>query len=329
MTLRIRLVSVPAAACAALLLAATPLEISAQATPLPAAGTPAAPAAAPATLPPAPTAPTGVSVSSTIHPGDTLLLNVYGEPPQTLVVQADGTVQHSLAGRVLVGGLSVNEARDNVARALKKYYKNPVVALAVQQQGQINVTVLGNVKNPGKYQMRSGSRLSDALAAGGGVATIGARPATARVQQSDGSMQTANVTKLLRDGDPGQNLDLEEGAYVYVSGAETIRVQVLGSVSRPGNVEVNEGDHLSMALARAGAEAASRPDLSRVHLTRTDPKTGATQAYEINFFLAMEKGDQRYDPQLQVNDKVWIPEARQLSPGAIGVFAVLGRLLGL
>lgn len=321
MTLRTKISSSSVAACAALLLAASPLALSAQTTP-------AVPAAVPATVPAA-TAPTGVSVSSTIHPGDTLLLNVYGEPPQTLVVQADGTVQHSLAGRVLVGGFSVAEARDNVARALKKYYKNPVVSLAVQQQGQISVTVLGNVKTPNKYQMRSGSRLSDALAAAGGVATLGVKPPIARVQQSDGSMRNANVQKLLRDGDPAQNLDLEEGAYIYVSGAETIRVQVLGSVSRPGNVEVNEGDHLSMALARAGAEAASRPDFSRVSLTRTDPKTGISNAYTMNFFLAMEHGDQRYDPVLQVNDKIWVPEARQLSPGAIGVFSILGRLLGL
>ena len=325
MILRTHLARALSAASAALLLAATPF--AAQASALGQASTPAAPAAAPS--PAVPSAPTGVSVSSVVHPGDLLAINVYGEQPFTTVVQADGTIQHPLAGRVLVGGLTVPEAHDSLVAALKKYIKKPAVTLAIQQAGQVNVTVLGNVKNPGKYQIRSGGRLSDALAAGGGLATLSGKPATARVQQSNGTMLSANVQKLLRDGDPTQNLDIEEGAYVYISGAETIRVQVVGAVSRPGNVEINEGDHLSMAIARAGAEAASRPDLSRIHLTRIDPKTGEVSGvYELNYFLAAEKGDQRYDPQLQVNDRIYIPEAKQLSTGAMAVFSILGRLLG-
>jgi polysaccharide biosynthesis/export protein len=327
MTLRTHLVRALSAAFAALLLAASPLSVRSadlgQASP---------PAAAPVPAPSAavPTAPTGVSVSSTVHPGDVLAINVYGEQPFTAVVQADGTIQHPLAGRVLVGGLSVPEAHDMLVAALRKYIKKPSVTLAIQQQGQVNVTVLGNVKNPGKYQIRSGGRLSDALAAGGGLATVSGKPPVARVQQSNGSMMTANVQKLLRDGDPTQNLDIEEGAYVYVSGAETIRVQVLGAVSRPGNVEINEGDHMSMAIARAGAEMASHPDLARIHLTRTDPTTGKVSGvYELNYFKAAEGGDQRYDPQLQVNDKIYIPEAKSLSTGAMAIFSILGRLLGL
>jgi polysaccharide export outer membrane protein len=327
MTSRIHLVRALSAGCAALLLAATPLAASSADPAPPAAPVPAAlPPAAPAS---AATAPTGASVSSTIHPGDTLAITIYGELPQNVVVQADGTIQHPLAGRVLVGGLSVPEAHDGLVAALRKYIKKPAVTLAILQQGQITVTVLGNVKTPGKYMMRSGSRLSDAIAAGGGLATLSSRDPVARVQQSNGTMVSANVTRLLRDGDPTQNLDLEEGAYVYVSGAETIRVQVIGAVTRPGNVEVNEGDRLSMAVARAGAEASAKPDLSRIYLTRTDPVTGKTSpSYEINVLNALQRGDQRYDPILQANDKIWIPEARSLNQGAIAIFAVLGRLLG-
>jgi polysaccharide export outer membrane protein len=327
MIVRTHLARALSAASAALLLATSPLAAwAADAIPS------AAPAAAPATVPPLapPTSATGVSVSSTVHPGDTLAINVYGEQPFTAVVQADGTIQHPLAGRVLVGGLSVPEAHDSLVAALRKYIKKPSVTLAIQQQGQINVTVLGNVKNPGKYLIRSGGRLSDAVAAGGGLATISLHDPIARVQQSNGSMTSANVQRLLRDGDPTQNLDLDEGAYVYISGAEMIRVQVIGAVSRPGNVEVSEGDRLSMALARAGAEASAKSDLSRVYLTRTDPATGkTTPSYEINVYNALQRGDQRYDPILQANDKIWIPEARSLSVGAIGILSILGRLVGL
>ncbi|HYZ15136.1 MAG TPA: SLBB domain-containing protein, partial [Candidatus Acidoferrum sp.] len=104
--------------------------------------------------------------------------------------------------------------------------------------------------------------------------------------------------------------------------------QVLGAVTRPGNVEVFEGDRLSMALARAGADTTAKPDLNRVYLTRKDPATGATHTYQFNMFESLQKGDQRFDPVLQKDDTVYIPEAHQMSQAMVGVLGILGRFLG-
>jgi protein involved in polysaccharide export with SLBB domain len=266
--------------------------------------------------------------ASVIHPGDTLAIAVYGDPPLTSVVQADGTIQHPIAGRVLVAGMSAAEARDSLVAALKKYVKHPVVALSVQQQGQISVTVMGNVKTAGKYQMRSGAHLSEAVAAAGGVNTMNGEYPPVRVSQADGSIVTASMQKLLHDGDSTQNVALDDNAMVYVTGAETIRVQILGAVSRPGNVEINKGDRLSMALARAGVDSSTHPDLNRVFLTRTDLATGNTlPSFQIDVHKALEQGDQRYDPIMQRDDKVFVAEARQFSPMSIGLLGILGRLL--
>ena len=230
----------------------------------------------------------------------------------------------------MVGGMSAAEARDSLAKALQKYLKHPIVALSVQQQGAINVTVLGNVKQTGKYQMRNGAHLADAIAASGGVATVNGDYPAARVSQADGTFATVSLQKLLHDGDATQNVELDDNGMVYVLGGETFRVQVLGAVSRPGNVEVTEGDRLSIVLARAGAEASVKPDLNRVYLTRTDPATGKTlPSYQIDVYQALQRGDQRYDPIMRKDDKVYVPEARTVSPATIGVLGILGRLLGL
>jgi polysaccharide export outer membrane protein len=316
------------AASLALLLGAAPFAAVAQTAPTSPA---AAPAATPVPAPPDPPSPAGATVSPVIHPGDTLTITVFDEPtlPQTAVVQADGTIQYPLAGRVLVAGMSAAEARDVLTRALKKYMKHPSVTLAVQQQGQISVLVLGNVKNSGKYQMRSGARLSEAVAAAAGVATSNGEYPVARVSETDGTLATASLEKLFRGGDATQNLPLEDNSIVYVTGAETIRVQVIGAVSRPGNVEVNVGDRLTMALARAGAEAAVKPDLNRVVLTRLDPATGKNTPYQIDLFQALEHGNKRYDPILQKDDTIYVPEARSISAGSMGLLGILGRLLRL
>jgi polysaccharide export outer membrane protein len=312
------------AAVAALLLGVMPLAATAQEPGPLSSPTPVVPQTAP---PPAGGGP--ASVSATIHPGDQLAISVFEHPDlsQTTVVQADGTIQYPLVGRVLVGGMAVAEARDSLAAALKKYLKHPIVSLSMQQQGTIGVSVLGNVKAPGKYQVRSGGRVSDAIAAASGVASTGEYP-IARVQQSDGTLTPVNLQKLLHDGDPTQNIELEDNAIVYVPGGETIRVQVLGAVSRPGNVEINRGDHLSTAVARAGADSASRPDLNRVFITRKDPVSGQSTSYQVNLYLALEKGQMQYDPVLAQDDKVFVPEARGISPVSIGLLGILGRLLG-
>jgi protein involved in polysaccharide export with SLBB domain len=316
------------AAVAALLLAAAPFAPAGAQTP-----STTSPASTPAATP-APSAPdtSGAgTVSPVIHPGDVLFITVFDEPalPQTAVVQADGTIQYPLAGRVLVAGMSAAEARDVLTRALHKYMKHPAVTLAVQQAGQINVLVLGNVKNSGKFQMRSGARLSDAIAAAAGVAVYNGEYPTARISETDGTLATASLEKLIRGGDATQNLPLEDNSIVYVTGAETIRVQVLGAVSRPGNVDVNDGDHLTMALARAGAESSVRPDLNRVTLTRVDPATGKNTSYQIDLFRYLEHGDKRYDPVLRKDDTIYVPEARSVSAGSIGLLGLLGRLLRL
>ena len=85
-----------------------------------------------------------------------------------------------------------------------------------------------------------------------------------------------------------------------------------------------------MALARAGAEASVKPDLNRVYLTRIDPATGKTlPSYQIDLYQALQKGDQRYDPILRKDDKIYVPEARSISAASMGLLGILGSLLRL
>ena len=93
--------------------------------------------------------------------------------------------------------------------------------------------------------------------------------------------------------------------------AETIRVQVLGAVARPGNVELREGDRLLLALARAGVSENLSSDLRRVHLIRLGATTGSTAPsyYQIDVYQAMLQGDQRFDPILRNGDKIFVPES--------------------
>jgi protein involved in polysaccharide export with SLBB domain len=97
--------------------------------------------------------------------------------------------------------------------------------------------------------------------------------------------------------------------------AETIRIQVLGAVAHPGNIEMHPGDRLSLALARAGAGDMVNSDLRRIHLIRGGTATDrAFQSYEINAERASQHGDQRFDPVLRTGDKIYVPQTREYAP---------------
>jgi protein involved in polysaccharide export with SLBB domain len=91
-------------------------------------------------------------------------------------------------------------------------------------------------------------------------------------------------------------------------GVVPIRIQILGAVSRPGQVELSEGDRLSTALARAGAAAAVNSDLTRVYLVRIDAVTRKQVAYRINVLAALQRGDRIFDPILRQDDKIFVPQ---------------------
>lgn len=284
----------------------------------------------PATPPPAArAAATTLAPGATINAGDKLAVSVYGDPSlsQTVVVQADGTVQYPLVGRVPVAGSTPAQAKATFTRAFTRYLKHPVVAVSIAESGQMGVLVMGNVKLSGKYSVRSGAHLTDAIAAASGVRNLNGAYPLVRIAKPDGTVETADLDALLRKGDVTQNPVLADNSIVYVTGADTIIVKVLGAVSRPGNVEVNQGDRLSTALARAGVQSSAHPDLNRVTVERTDPVTKKATSYQLDVYQSLQKGDVRYDPILQKDDVVFIPESRQTSPATIGLLGILGRLL--
>jgi len=264
-----------------------------------------------------------------IHRGDQLSVQVYGEdsfkqltPPTVL---PDGTITLPLIGRVKVENETTEAAAHQIARQLQKYIRHPAVTVGIATAGQANVLVMGDVKTPGKYALRAGGRLTDAIAAAGGLApTNGALP-YARVSLSDGTLSHISLQKLLTDGDQTQNIALDEGSVVYVEGPLSFDVEIVGAVDRPGYIQLREGDRLATAIAKAGTSSNSYADLNHIFVTRTEVD-GRTASHEVNLYQALQNGDLRYDPVLRKGDIVYVPQSRR--PGSSsGLLYLLQRWL--
>ena len=246
---------------------------------------------------------------------------------QTITVLDDGTIDLPLIGHLSVGDLSPEQAAHEIARRLAPYMRRPQVVVSIVKEGALEVTVLGDVKLPGKYELRSQGRLLDAIAAAGGVADVEtAQYPDARISTPGGGDVATISLHLLQGGDTSLDVPLHQGAVVYVPGRMTFTVQVIGAVDHPGSIILHEGDRVTMAVAVAGDSRQSNADLNRISLTRHFPN-GSVASYRVNLYPALQMGDERYDPVLKPGDVLFIPEATGRSTGE-GIFSGLLYVLG-
>jgi len=252
--------------------------------------------------------------ATVIHPGDQLAVQVFGDTTltQNVTVLGDGTIEYPLVGRVQIAGKTPQQAAGVLSQRLLKYVRHPVVTIAITQLAQPNVLVLGDVKNPGKYQLRSDGRLSDAIAAAGGLVDSNGAYPLARVSDPTGKITQVSLQDLLRQGKVNLDESLSEGSVVYVPGPIQMTVHVTGAVDRPGYIQVNEGDRLAVAVAKAGNSANAQADLNHVRVIRRDSK-GQPQTMEINLYKALQNGDETADVALQKDDVIFVPQARKKS----------------
>jgi protein involved in polysaccharide export with SLBB domain len=211
---------------------------------------------------------------------------------------------------------------------LLKYVRHPVVTVAITQLAQPNVMVLGDVKTPGKYSLPSDAKLSDAIAAAGGLSGIDGNYPVARISDPQGHVTQIDLQKLLRAGDTQLDTRLSEGDVVYVPGPVQFYVNVAGAVDHPGPIQVNQGDGLAVAIAKAGNSASSQADLNHVHLIRTGPD-GKQHTEEIDLYKALKGGDQSANVALEKGDTIYVPQSAQRHTDSFlsGFLYILSRFI--
>ena len=265
-----------------------------------------------------------------IHAGDRLDVQVLGEPAlsQRVFVGEDGAIDLPLAGHLRIAGATPTAAADLIAGSLRTYLRDPLVTVSLGAVAQLTVTVLGDVHEAGKYTLNAGAHVRDALAAAGGLNVPNGSYPTARVALAGGGVEAVPLEAVLRGGDTSRDVELSDRATIYVPGPTQFEVKILGAVDKPGVIAVNEGDRLSMAIAKAGSSVDSKADLSRVLVTRTEPD-GKTASHQIDLYRAIDSGDIRYDPRLRKDDIVYVPLGSRTHGALSSGLFLLRTLIGL
>lgn len=188
--------------------------------------------------------------------GDAIRIQVFQSPDLTTEarISENGVISFPLIGVIRIAEMSPTEAEALIARRLRegRFLQNPQVTLNVTQFRSQQVSVLGNVKNPGRYALETtGMRLSEVLAMAGGVTENGTDEIILMTTR-DGRMQriVVDLVDMFTAGDMARDVPLAAGDVIYVNRAP--QFYVYGQVQRSGMYPLDRGLTVAQAIAKGG-----------------------------------------------------------------------------
>jgi len=218
-----------------------------------------------------------------LGPGDNLVLILTGDVELTysLPVTREGFVLIPQVGQVHIANLTLDQLRDVLYTRLGRVYSG--VRRTANATTRFDVTVanvranqvyvIGEVSQPGAYQISSLATVFTALYAAGGV-TERAKLRGVEVRRLGKTVATLDLYDYLLRGDTRADVRLETGDVVFVPIHES-RVRVRGAVLRPAVYETKSSETLADVIVASGG---FRPDaaLERVKVLRVLPADART-----------------------------------------------------
>jgi len=173
----------------------------------------------------------GQEVEYVIGPEDVLDISVWDNTQltRTVPVRPDGKISLPLLNDVKAAGMTPMQLRQFLTTALAPYIPMATVSVIVREVHSFKVTVIGEVKAPGRYELKSQSTVLDVLAMAGGLTEYAERSRIVVLRrQGSGTRQIAFAFDKLDTGNGGarngsaakqgvqHNFDLEPGDIVLV-----------------------------------------------------------------------------------------------------------------
>ncbi len=187
-----------------------------------------------------------------VGPGDGLTISLWGSVSQRLSrnVDREGRVPLPEIGPVLVSGKSLAEVQQTVQQALRTQFRDVSADVSLTRLRTVRVYVVGDVQNPGAYDISSLSTPLNALLSANGPTSQGSLR-TVRHYRGKQLIQEVDLYELLLHGVRSDVRRLESGDTVQVPPIGS-QVTVEGMVRRPAHYELKGEKNLTEALELAG-----------------------------------------------------------------------------
>jgi polysaccharide biosynthesis/export protein len=189
--------------------------------------------------------------------GDVLQITVYDHPDLTTTVRVsgEGTIIFPLIGHVKISGLTVSEVSHKIDDMLSQgYIVDPQVTVFIQEFRSQRVTIMGQVKNPGLYELKGYTTFLEVLSKAGDLTKdAGDKAIVKRKPDSQGKnekIMTIDLKRLIEMGDTSQDIPIVDGDSIYIPKAGVF--YVTGEVKKPDAYKFEEGTTVLKAVTMAG-----------------------------------------------------------------------------
>ena len=232
---------------------------------------------------------------SSLGPGDVVRVSVFGQPDleTSTVVSEAGRITLPLIGGVDVTGLDSQQAEARIAQAYQGggYLIDPQITLTVEELRSRQISVLGQVQEPGRFPLSSRMTLLDALALAGGVSNTGGSDVYL-IREVAGQTRKfeINIDNMLAAPDTRTLLELGAGDTIYVPEAPLF--YIYGEVRRPDGYALKPGMTVMQAIS-VGGGLTDRGSDSRLRIRRRDGN-GATRTLRPSLEDRVREGDVIY-----------------------------------
>lgn len=235
----------------------------------------------------------------------------------------DGSSSLPMIGSVVLDGLTLNQANRWLISLYRRYLRQPELTLRVAFPRPMQVSLVGQVENPGFYVLSPGAEGSSVEGKSAGIP--GLPTVVSAIQKAGGITLNANLrdvrlqrrlpgdktqlretqldlAALLQKGDKRQNPFVFDGDTIVIGRAPapppnevlelaaanlspaTINVNVVGEVKSPGALSLRAGTPLNQALLAAGGPNPYRANRNSVELVRINRDGTATlRRYSIDY----------------------------------------------
>lgn len=205
----------------------------------------------------------------TIGPGDSLRIDLWGsmQGKYDVVVDRNGEITLPKVGTVRVWGISYDQAKEVINKAISRYYKGYDLNVTLGKLRTIQVYVVGEVESPGTYSVSSLATVINALSQAGGPSKNGSLRAI-RLLRGGKLVQEIDLYEMLLGGDRSKDERLENGDTILVPVIGPV-VAIAGEVKRQGIYELRGKTSLSQVLQLTGGITAAG-DTAKVQVERIE-----------------------------------------------------------
>lgn len=184
--------------------------------------------------------------------GDGLSIDLWGGVSQriTRTVDRQGRISLPESGPVLVSGQTLAEVQQTVQKVLRANYRDVSADVSLSRLKTVRVYVVGDVAQPGAYDISSLSTPLNALFQAGGISDRGSLR-TIKHYRGDKLVEEVDAYDLLLHGVRSEMAHLESGDSLLVAPIGP-QVTIEGMVRRPAIYELRTEKTLADALDLAG-----------------------------------------------------------------------------